>query len=135
MITQVRPDGTILSFGDSFFTGTLPSAPPQSSAVIEPQPLLETVVDVLALPINPAEAEIVDETARSFMVEGLSGVESPPEGQLVYYRAADGSLVSAWRVETDVGENWLTTYVDAENENEILAVTDYVADVETYQVL
>lgn len=98
--------------------------------------MLETVVSVLALPIEPAAADIVvQETARSFTVQGLGDVvESPPDGQLVYYRNAAGELVSAWRLETDVKDSWLTTYVDAENENNVLAITDYVSDAESYQV-
>lgn len=77
----------------------------------------------------------MDETARSFTIQGLGdAVESPPDGQLVYYRNPSGGLVSAWRLETDVKDSWLTTYVDAENENNVLAVTDYVADSESYQV-
>ncbi|KXS94222.1 hypothetical protein AC578_10707 [Pseudocercospora eumusae] len=131
---NVRADGTIFSYGDSFHTGPTPAAAPAPAEVLEPQPALEIVVDVLALPIDPAEAQIVEETGKSFVVEGLSNVESPPNGQLVYYRSADGSLVSAWRVETDVGDHWLTSYIAAENENNVLAVTDYVADAETYQV-
>ncbi|KAK4627330.1 Extracellular metalloproteinase MEP [Fulvia fulva] len=131
---NVRPDGTIFSYGSSFYTGPLPEAAPAPEEVAEPQPVLETVVDVLALPIQPAEADIlVEETARSFTVQGLNNVESPPEGQLVYYGNAEGNLISAWRLETDVSENWLTTYVDATNENNILAVTDYVAE-STYEV-
>lgn len=98
--------------------------------------MLETDVETLALPIEPAAADIVmEETARSFTVQGLGdAVESPPDGQLVYHRNPAGGLVSAWRLEADVKDSWLTTYVDAENENNILAVTDYVADSESYQV-
>ncbi|KAM3421665.1 Extracellular metalloproteinase [Cercospora zeina] len=133
---NVRPDGTILSYGNSFFAGTVPEAAPAPEEVIEPQPVLEAVVNALALPLEPAAAEIVvEETARSFTVQGLGDtVESPPDGQLVYYRTPEGELVSAWRVETDIGDSWLTTYVDATNDNAILAVTDYVADAESYQV-
>lgn len=109
---------------------------PAADAVLEPRPLLETVVNTLALPIEPAAAEIVvQETARTFTVQGLGdAVETSPDGQLVYYRNAAGELVSAWRLEIDIKDSWLTTYVDAENESNILAVTDYVADVESYQV-
>ncbi|KAF2210661.1 hypothetical protein CERZMDRAFT_99271 [Cercospora zeae-maydis SCOH1-5] len=133
---NVRSDGTIFSYGNSFFTGTVPEAAPAPEEVIEPQPVLETVVDTLALPLEPAAAEIVvEETARAFTVQGLGdAVQSPPDGQLVYYRTPEGELVPAWRVETDIGDAWLTTYVDATNDNAILAVTDYVADAESYQV-
>ncbi|USW55120.1 Putative peptidase M36, fungalysin, FTP domain, peptidase M4/M1, CTD superfamily [Septoria linicola] len=133
---NVRSDGTIFSYGDSFYIGPTPDAAPAPAVVIEPQPVLETVVDTLALPIEPAAADIVvEETARSFTVQGLGdAVEARSAGQLVYYRTPEGSLVSAWRLETDVGESWLTTYVDAENDNNVLAVTDYVADAESYQV-
>lgn len=102
--------------------------------MLNPEPALETVVDVLNLPLNPAEANVVEESPTSFIVQGLSNVVAPPDGQLVYYRTAEGSLTPAWRLETDLDDSWLTTYIQAEGGNDILAVTDYVAD-NSYEVL
>jgi extracellular elastinolytic metalloproteinase len=92
------------------------------------------VASTLGLPIDPAEGQIVEESAAAFTVEGLSSVESAPQGQLVYYRDGENRLVPAWRLETDVTDNWLTTYIQADGSNDILAVTDYVADA-SYEVL
>lgn len=101
--------------------------------MLEPVAAVTGVVETLALPIEPSEGQVVEDGAR-FTVEGLSNVESAPQGQLVYYRAGE-SLVPAWRVETDVGDAWLTSYIQADGSNDVIAVTDYVADAETYQVL
>lgn len=99
---------------------------------MEPAAAVTGVVDTLALPIEPSEGEIIADGAR-FTVEGLSGVESAPQGHLVYYRSGD-SLVPAWRVETDISDAWLTSYIQADGSNNVIAVTDYVADA-SYEVL
>lgn len=101
--------------------------------MLEPVAAVTGVVETLALPIEPSEGDVIEDGAR-FTVEGLSNVESAPQGQLVYYRAGE-SLVPAWRVETDVGDAWLTSYIQADGSNDVIAVTDYVADSESYQVL
>jgi extracellular elastinolytic metalloproteinase len=63
-----------------------------------------------------------------------SGAVSDPEARLVYFQKADGSLVLSWRVETDISENWLLTYVDANNGKDIHGVVDYVSEFATMQV-
>ncbi|KAF2165924.1 hypothetical protein M409DRAFT_66876 [Zasmidium cellare ATCC 36951] len=130
---NVKPDGSIFSYGDSLYTGPLPDAAPAAAALINPEPALETVADVLALPITPSEGDYVEESQTSFTVQGLSNVVAPPAGQLVYYRTPEGSLAPAWRIETDLDDHWLTTYLQAEGGSEVLAVTDYIAD-NSYEV-
>jgi extracellular elastinolytic metalloproteinase len=67
-------------------------------------------------------------------LKGTSGAVSDPEAKLVYLVKEDGTLVLTWRVETDIMDNWLLTYVDAATSQEVHAVVDYVADIATYQV-
>lgn len=112
----------------------MPDAPPVAAALINPEPALETVADVLALPITPSEGNIVEDSQTSFTVHGLSNVVTSPAGQLVYYRTTEGSIAPAWRIETDLDDHWLTTYLQAEGGSEVLAVTDYIAD-NSYEVL
>ncbi|SMR60810.1 unnamed protein product [Zymoseptoria tritici ST99CH_1E4] len=130
---NVNEDGSIFSYGNSFYTGVLPSSAPAVPQLLEPTEVVSSVARTLALPIDPAQAEIVEEETAAFRVEGLSNVESAPKGQLVYYRNGDNELVPAWRLETDVTDNWLTTYQQADGSNQILAVTDYVSDA-SYEV-
>tara|TARA_R110002060_G_scaffold43030_1_gene54532 strand:- start:191 stop:346 length:156 start_codon:yes stop_codon:yes gene_type:complete len=46
----------------------------------------------------------------------------------VYFQNADSTLTLTWRVETDINDNWLLSYVDAVTGSEILGVVDYVSD-------
>jgi extracellular elastinolytic metalloproteinase len=51
----------------------------------------------------------------------------------MYFAKEDGTLALVWRVETDVRDNWLLSYVDAQNNAEVHGVVDYVAHA-TYLV-
>lgn len=90
-------------------------------------------MSTLNLPIDPEAGQLNVEEETSFSIAGASGPQ--PNGQLVYYQNAQGELVPAWRVETDLTDSYLTTYISARESDseEILAVTDYVADA-NYQV-
>jgi extracellular elastinolytic metalloproteinase len=46
----------------------------------------------------------------------------------VYLQTSDGTLTLTWRVETDLLDNWLLSYVDAAGASEVLGVVDYVSD-------
>jgi extracellular elastinolytic metalloproteinase len=67
-------------------------------------------------------------------LKGTSGAVSDPEARLVYLAKEDGTLSLTWRVETDVVDNWLLTYVDATTGQEIHGVVDYVSDFATVEV-
>ncbi|KAI2899440.1 hypothetical protein CBS76997_2431 [Aspergillus niger] len=54
------------------------------------------------------------------------------KGGTIYLVKPKGTLALTWRIETDMYEHWLLTYVDAETTT-IHGVVDYVADA-TYQV-
>jgi extracellular elastinolytic metalloproteinase len=49
-------------------------------------------------------------------------------------RTSETDLKLTWRVETDVLDNWLLSYVDAADNSEIHGVIDYVSDIATYEV-
>lgn len=49
------------------------------------------------------------------------------------YVQVNGSVGLAWRVETDIGTNWLHTYIDATTGKDISGVVDYT-NTATYEV-
>ncbi|KAG4410930.1 hypothetical protein IFR04_015939, partial [Cadophora malorum] len=63
-----------------------------------------------------------------YVIEGSTGTLSEPKAKLVYFQNADSTLTLTWRVETDINDNWLLSYVDAVTGSEILGVVDYVSD-------
>jgi extracellular elastinolytic metalloproteinase len=96
---------------------------------------LQTASETLQLPVKAdgASAEPKEGT-KVYALKGTEGANAEPEAKLVYFVKSDGTLALTWRVETDIVDNWLLTYVDAENNSDIHGVVDYVADVATYKV-
>ncbi|KID70318.1 Extracellular metalloproteinase 10 [Metarhizium brunneum] len=70
----------------------------------------------------------------NFVLTGTTGAANHPNAKLVYLRKKDGKLALTWRVETDVRDNWLLSYVDAYHSGMIHNVVDCVSDLATYQV-
>ncbi|KAK7415054.1 hypothetical protein QQX98_006192 [Neonectria punicea] len=131
---NVAADGTVFSYGNSFFTGSLP-APFAKRDVSDPVAALKGAVDVLSLPVNTDDATAKPKTdSEHYTFSGTTGTVSKPEAKLVYLIKPDESLVLAWRVETDVMDNWLLTYIDAATNEKVFGVVDYVADLATYKV-
>jgi extracellular elastinolytic metalloproteinase len=95
---------------------------------------LKTATNKLALPIDAenASAETAD-GKETFTFKHTSGAVRDPKAKLVYLVKPDNKLVLTWRIETDMGRNWLLTYVDAATNEEIHGVVDYSADA-VYQV-
>lgn len=136
---NVSPDGTIFSYGSSFYKGEAPSESPLiKRAFTDPAAALKGVVDALGLPVraNDAKAEPKqsNEEKETYTFKGTQGAVSDPEAKLVYLGKSDGSLGLTWRVETDVMDNWLLTYIDADNSKTVHGVVDYVSDVATMRV-
>lgn len=71
---------------------------------------------------------------ENYTFKGTDGAVSDPKAKLVYLIKPDETLALAWRVETDVMDNWLLTYIDATTNEKIFGVVDYVADLATYKV-
>ncbi len=83
---------------------------------------------MLDLPvIGEATAEATGET-MTFTLKGTSGAQKDPEARLMYFVKSTGELALTWRVETDVLDNWLLSYVDANTNEEIHGVVDWVQD-------
>lgn len=93
----------------------------------------------LGLPVNADKATAKPKGGKeTFALENTTGAVKEPEAKLVYLQKADGSLALTWRVETDILSNWLLSYVDAKDGEQIHGVVDYSADADdkhaTYQV-
>lgn len=73
------------------------------------------------------------EHPHKYILRGTSGAVTDPKARLVYLVKPEGTLCLVWRVETDVDDNWLLTYVDAKTAEEIHGVVDYVSEA-TFQV-
>lgn len=101
---------------------------------VDPIQALKEAIKTLQLPVKAEKATVKKvKGVESFVFKGTSGALSEPKGELVYLVKEDGSLALTWKVETDVGDNWLLSYVDAKDGKKIHNVVDYVADA-TYQV-
>ncbi|KAH7027945.1 extracellular metallo proteinase MEP [Microdochium trichocladiopsis] len=126
---NIAADGSVLSYGNSFYTGELPSSLTRRED-LNPVAALDQAVTTFQLPIENAAAASAEPTegADDFVLTGTNGAQSDPKARLVYLVKSDNSLALTWRVETDVLDDWLLTYVDAENNSEVHSVVNYVAE-------
>lgn len=132
---NVGKDGKVFSYGNSFYTGQIPSSAALTKRDFsDPVTALKGTTNTLQLPItvDSASSESTEEK-ESYVFKGVSGTVSDPKAKLVYFVKDDGTLALAWRVETDIDSNWLLTYIDAKSGEEIHGVVDYVAEAD-YQV-
>ncbi|KAF3484258.1 extracellular elastinolytic metalloproteinase [Arthroderma uncinatum] len=129
---NIDRDGKVFSFGNSFFTGEIPKENPMvKRAFSDPVKALKGAVKALSLPVKSENAKAkAAQGKESFEFQGTSGALSTPKAKLVYLQKEDGSLALTWRVETDVGDNWLLSYVDANDSEKVHNVVDYVASAE-----
>ncbi|EKD16128.1 uncharacterized protein L3040_007782 [Drepanopeziza brunnea f. sp. 'multigermtubi'] len=129
---NVGKDGRVFSFGDSFYDGELPAVSPiVKRDQVEPTAALKGAAAVLDLPIKASEAVAIphpEQTLQYYLIQGAEGTVSEPKAKLVYFQDADNNLTLSWRVETDITNDWLLTYVNAVNAQHILGVVDYVTD-------
>ncbi|KAJ4346004.1 low affinity high capacity ammonium permease [Ascochyta clinopodiicola] len=131
---NVGKDGSIFSYGNSFFTGKIPESPLTKRAFSDPVDALKAATNILQLPVKADQASAQSaEGKETFTLKGTSGAVKDPQAKLMYLVKADGSLALTWRVETDILSNWLLTYVDAASNAEVHGVVDYSADA-VYQV-
>ncbi|KKA27194.1 hypothetical protein TD95_002117 [Thielaviopsis punctulata] len=129
---NVASDGSIFSFGNSFFSGSIPALSRRDAS--EPEAALKGAISTLNLPIEVGNASAEKTSEELYVIKGTSGAEKDPEAKLVYIQRSDGTLALTWRVETDIMDNWLLTYVDASTNTEIHGVVDYVTDLAQYRV-
>ena len=91
--------------------------------------------DVLGLGIDAFTASAEQFANNSiYWIRGSSGTSNDPEARLVYLRTANGSLALCWRIETQLTENWLLSYVDVTDMNKVHGVVDYVRELASYHV-
>ncbi|KAE8356074.1 extracellular metallo proteinase mep [Aspergillus coremiiformis] len=132
---NVDKDGKVFSFGTSFYTGPVPVANPLTKRKFtDPVAALRWATTRLQLPIkvDGVSAEST-EHPETYIFRGTSGAVSEPKATLVYLVKRDRTLALAWRVETDVEDHWLLSYVDANTAEEIHGVVNYVSEA-TFQV-
>ncbi|KAL6916703.1 hypothetical protein ACHAP8_009636 [Fusarium lateritium] len=128
---NIGADGEVFSYGNSFFDGKIPG-PLTKRDEKDPVEALKDTVDVLSLPVEADKAKAVKKSDKHYEFTGTSGTVSKPEAKLAYL-VDDGKLKLTWRVETDVLDNWLLTYVNAAKTDEVVGIVDYVAEA-TYEV-
>lgn len=122
-------NGSIFSYGTSFFSGTVPS--PDSIAKtnsVDPVRALASVNGVLGLSISSDSATAESQGSNKYVIKGTQGANQDPNAQLVYFQTPQNDLVLTWRVETDIYSNWLLSYANAGQTEDILGVVDYTAD-------
>lgn len=135
---NVAANGKVFSHGNSFFTGSLPEKPASRKRDSgEPVDALRAAVSTLNLPVqvspDAAVSASLTDTDDVYTITGVSGTTTEPKARLVYRQDDATKVTLTWRIETDVVDNWLLSYVDAETSSEVLGVVDYVADV-SYEV-
>ncbi|KAI0473401.1 Fungalysin metallopeptidase-domain-containing protein [Xylariaceae sp. FL0804] len=132
---NIGKDGSVFSYGSSFFTGAIPAdSPLKKRAMSDVTAALAGAAGVLDLPVTGAATAVAAaEGTETYTLTGTSGAQKDPEGRLVYFVKSDGGLALTWRIETDVLDNWLLSYVDAEESSTVHGVVDWVADA-TYKV-
>tara|TARA_R110002033_G_scaffold138662_1_gene177634 strand:+ start:154 stop:528 length:375 start_codon:yes stop_codon:yes gene_type:complete len=119
----------VFSYGSSFFTGTLPAESPLTKRdQVDPVVALRGASNTLQLDVAAEGAEAVpEEEVEQYTITGSSGALSDPKANLVYIQTGN-TLTLSWRVETDIGDNWLLSYVDAVTPQRVLGVVDYVSE-------
>ncbi|KAI0556100.1 fungalysin metallopeptidase [Xylaria curta] len=131
---NIGPDGSILSYGHSFYTGEIPTVNPlQKRAFSSPVEALTGAMTTLGLPMSgKAVAEPLDDL-EAFVLKGTKGAVSDPTARLTYLVKSDGKLALTWKVETNLRTSWLHTYVDAVKSTEVYGLVDWVWSA-TYKV-
>ncbi|OOO05019.1 peptidase M36 fungalysin [Aspergillus oryzae] len=132
---NVGRDGSVFSYGNSFYTGPVPSITQLTKRdFTDPVAALKFALTHLQLPITAGDVSAEStEHPHKYILRGTSGAVTDPKARLVYLVKPEGTLCLVWRVETDVDDNWLLTYVDAKTAEEIHGVVDYVSEA-TFQV-
>ncbi|TVY80283.1 Extracellular metalloproteinase mep [Lachnellula suecica] len=132
---NVAQDGSVFSYGNSFYSGETPSESPLVKRdQVDPVTALKGVANVLALPIIATDATAKPEEATEhYVIEGSTGANQDPKARLVYFQTPENTLSLTWRVETDLIDDWILSYVDASGASEVFGVVNYVADA-SYRV-
>ncbi|KAH9884367.1 Fungalysin metallopeptidase-domain-containing protein [Xylariomycetidae sp. FL2044] len=131
---NVAADGTVFSYGNSFFKGAIPEESPlRTRQHMDAVQALSGATSILELPVTGEATAEAAEGTETYTLTGTSGAQKDPEARLVYLVKSDGELALTWRVETDILDNWLLSYVDANSNEQVHGVVDWVAEA-TYEV-
>lgn len=132
---QIGKNGKVFSHGNSFYRGPIPADNPVTKrGHLSPIAALKGASNLLALPITATSAVAHPEAeAEHYIIQGTTGAHQDPKASLVYFMKADNTLALAWRVETDLLDDWILTYVDAATATTVHGVVNWVADA-SYQV-
>ncbi|KAI1333638.1 Fungalysin metallopeptidase-domain-containing protein [Xylariaceae sp. FL0016] len=131
---NIARDGSVFSYGNSFFKGAIPEESPLSKrGFSDATQALAGATNILQLPVTGEATAEPTEGTEIYKLTGTSGAQKDPEARLVYFVKSDGELALTWRVETDILDNWLLSYVDAATSEAVHGVIDYVSDA-TYEV-
>lgn len=100
------------------------------TVTLDPISAFKKLTSSLVLPVtaDTAVAVAVADKAEHYTLKSTKGAHSDPKAQLVYFQNADQTLSLSWRMETDIVDNWLQTYIDAATGEKVLGVIDYVSD-------
>ena len=82
--------------------------------------------------LHTASTEMLSEE-NAYVLKGSQGAVSDPSAKLVYFVGPDERIKLCWRIETNLEDHWLLTYVDAIKNDKIHGVVDYVSGA-TFQV-
>ncbi|KAI7762481.1 hypothetical protein LZL87_008827 [Fusarium oxysporum] len=129
---NIGADGEVFSYGNSFYEGKIPG-PLTKRDEKDPVDALKDTVDVLSLPVEADKAKAEKKSKNHYTFTGTKGTVSKPEAKLTYLVDENKELKLTWRVETDIVDNWLLTYVNAAKTDEVVGVVDYVNEA-TYKV-
>ncbi|SCV47194.1 probable extracellular elastinolytic metalloproteinase precursor [Fusarium fujikuroi] len=129
---NIGADGEVFSYGNSFYDGKIPG-PLTKRDEKDPVDALKDTVDVLSLPVEAEKAKAEKKSKNHYTFSGTKGTVSKPEAKLTYLIDENKELKLTWRVETDIVDNWLLTYVNAAKTDEVVGVVDYVNEA-TYKV-
>jgi extracellular elastinolytic metalloproteinase len=132
---NIAKDGTVFSYGNSFFKGDVPEASPLTKRdFVDPVAAVSEVSKTLSLGVVAEGAKAKPEDApESYVIEGTKGAFQPPKAKLVYFVKPDDTIALTWRVETDLEEDWLLSYVDAATSKTVEGVVNYKSDA-SYEV-
>ena len=91
---------------------------------------------VVGLEDAPGDSASMEPSALkgSYTISGAQGAYQDPKARLVYLQDETGALDLVWRVETDILDTWLLSYVDAQSATTVKGVVEYVAHA-SYDVL
>ncbi|KAI1375015.1 extracellular metallo proteinase 1 [Hypoxylon crocopeplum] len=125
---NIARDGSVFSFGNSFFMGEIPTESPlQKRALLDSIRALDVASSALQLAVSSDTSAEVTKGEESYTIAGASGLVQDAEARLVYFIKPDEALALTWRVETKTPEDWLVSYVDAEAESEVVGLVNYIS--------